>query len=131
MSEQEETKVIRPRLTITAILEAVEDMYLSTLPENDQDQVDLFFDLRKSTGIHSKNYQVRLFRHVGDQDVVEVLGGSSQTSYENAAAELLEKVRDLLELRKKEILAALSSVSDRHRATIRGARKKAKAKTKE
>lgn len=128
MSEQEETKVSRPRLTVTAILEAIEDIYISTLPENDQDQVTPFFDFRKNISATKTSYSVRLFHYMDGEEPVETLEGTSEQNYELAASMLLEKVRDLLELRKKEILAALSSVSDRHRATIRGARKKAKTK---
>lgn len=129
MSEETKERVSRPRLTVTAMLDAIEDIYLSTLPENDQDQVELYVDLHKKRIAGKMNYQATLFKvHGQDDEATRVLEETSEIGYENCIAQLLEKTKDLLELRKKEILASLSSVSDKHRAIIRGARKKTKTK---
>ena len=129
MAEETKERTSRPRLTVTAMLDALEDIYLSTLPENDQDQVEVYMDLYKKQVAGKLTYHASLFK-VHDQDVeaTRVLEELSEVSYEHCIAQLLEKAKDLLEIRKKEILASLSSVSDRHRATIRGARKKTKNK---
>lgn len=133
--EEEETKKKRQRLTLTAIIQALNDMCIATFKTEEQDElvecsVVMQRKMMKSAsgGGMRPGYCVMLFRNFEDNlaepdclyDVI------SPESFEDALNLLLKEVEQALVLHKKMLSHEVDSIMDLHRGALKGARSKLK-----
>ena len=120
-----EEKKPRKRLTLTDMIEVVDELYVATLPEEEQEGLgycSVLLQKEKGESDDDSEYIAVLMTHDKDGNQEEVCRAVSGDNYEAAVARLLADVTKLLEDHKKKLLAELDSVVDRHKRTIRSAR---------
>lgn len=124
-----EEKKTRQRLTMTAMYEAICDLHNAMLPPEKrqaQDPPAVTFT-RKPGG----PFIVGLFARTAEEpfSATDLIAEAEHPDgVEEAAAALLEKMRDRFEEHRKKLLGGLDSVLARHHGALRGARSKIREK---
>lgn len=125
--EEPKTKT-RQRLTMTAMYDAINDLFFATLPAEQRAKYALCTITTGAKPVQSEGdivYVAGLFSRGHDQaESTFVVDAEHPDGVEEATAALLGKVRERFEARRKELLSDLDSVTARHDGALRGARSK-------
>lgn len=128
MSDEKKT---RQRLTMTAMREAIEDIFRivdSTAPNFDTIELRISSSKgpEQQTIYNCSLWKMRTID--APNDVMFVTDATSEEGIEEATAALLGKLRERFEEHRKKLLGGLDSVLERHHGALRGARSKIREK---
>lgn len=114
----------RTKLTVTAMVNAISEIYLASLGEDAKLYNACTVSLNRNYAGH---YAVDLLTNRAGADGQELVNSTEhEESYEAALALLLEYVERLLEEKKRRMLADVVAVADKYKTVLTGARTKLK-----
>lgn len=118
----------RTKLTMTTMIEAASDIYLSTLSEEERENSGpCSVILRADTDVDNRRvFGASLWRHPLEGAPEEVAQHYNYVDFEGAVASVLSEMEQVLESRKAQALKSIHEVSDRYKSILRGARSKLK-----
>ena len=127
MADEPKTKT-RQRLTMTAMYDAINDLFFATLPQEQRVKYALCTISVGAKPVQADGeitYVAGLFCRGHDSpESTLVIDAEHPSGVEEATAALLGKVRERFEVRKKELLSDLDAVTQLHGGALRGARSK-------
>lgn len=125
--EEPKTKT-RQRLTMTAMYDAINDLFFATLPAEQREKFarcEITVGAKPVQETGDIVYVAGLFCRGREQaESTFVTDAEHQDGVEEATAALLGKVRERFDARRKELLSGLDAVTMRHDGALRGARSK-------
>ena len=133
MVEEKKEQKTRQRLTLTAMYEAITDLYYAVAGETARAEQDppALVAMSKWGTCGKLTYAAGLFQRKVDEPFTAdtlIEEGVHPDGIEEAVAALLAKMQEKFEAKRRAVLADLDSVRDRHHGALRGARSKIKEK---